>query len=64
MFSNENFVRLKMILFSIYNSIKHERISFFFRIARALKESENYSQGITNNGNTSRNRKTVVRMQS
>ena len=35
-----------------------------FRIAKALKESENYSQPITGNGNSGRNRRTVVRMQS
>ena len=34
------------------------------RIAKALKESENYSQGTTRKGNSSRNRRTVVRMQS
>ena len=35
-----------------------------FRIAKALKESENYSQGNTRQGNCGRNRRTVVRMQS
>ena len=35
-----------------------------YRIAKALKESENYSQPITGNGNSGRNRRTVVRMQS
>ena len=35
-----------------------------FRIAKALKESENYSRGSTRKGNSSRNRRTVVRMQS
>ena len=35
-----------------------------YRIVKALKESENYSQPITGNGNLGRNRRTVVRMQS
>ena len=35
-----------------------------FRIAKALKESENYTQGNRRQGNSGRNRRTVVRMQS
>ena len=35
-----------------------------YRIAKALKESENYTQPITGNGYSGRNRRTVVRMQS
>ena len=58
---------MKILLgYIIYIQVYKPRINVFdfFRIAKALKESENYSQGIANNGNTSRNRKTVVRMQS
>ena len=44
----------------------HNVLAFrgLFRIAKALKDSESYSRASGGSGSISRNRKTVVRMQS
>ena len=41
-----------------------QKYYFTFRIASALKDSENYTRASGASGSVTRNRKTVVRMQS
>ena len=42
----------------------NEKSFIIFRIAKALKDTENYSRATSTNENVGSNRRTVVRMQS